>query len=167
MYTNSHISYLIERACEQAGITYNSPFLKNGEAYKDAERLGILYMKLKRIAGELQDISEKHNLDGLGEMIKKEIQFIEEADHGIIKIAQMVELFDGIMVLKNPTKNQLQLKVISSKLNNTNASLTNAQGKVVKRFILKQGNQAIDISGIASGVYYLQSNEGSKKVIIE
>lgn len=61
----------------------------------------------------------------------------------------------------------MQLKVISSKLNNTNASLTNAQGKVVKRFILKQGNQAIDISGIASGVYYLQSNEGSKKVIIE
>jgi uncharacterized repeat protein (TIGR01451 family) len=85
----------------------------------------------------------------------------------IIKIAQMVELFDGLMVLKNPTKNQLQLKVISSKLNNTNASLTNAQGKVVKRFILKQGNQAIDISGIAAGVYYLQNNEGSKKVVVE
>jgi uncharacterized repeat protein (TIGR01451 family) len=85
----------------------------------------------------------------------------------IFKIASMVELFDGLIVVKNPTKHQLKLNIVSSKLNNTNASLTNAQGRIVKRFILKKGNQAIDISGIAAGVYYLQSNEGSKKIIVE
>lgn len=91
MYSNSHISYLVERACENAGIEYHSPYLKNGEAYKDAERLGILYMKLKRIAGELQDISEKHNIDGLGEKLAAEIQFIEHSSHGIIKVAQIIK----------------------------------------------------------------------------
>jgi uncharacterized repeat protein (TIGR01451 family) len=85
----------------------------------------------------------------------------------IIKIAPIAELLDGLMVVKNPTKNQLQLKVITNKLNNINASLVNAQGKVVKRFVLQQGNQTIDITGIAAGVYYLQSNEGSKKIVVE
>jgi uncharacterized repeat protein (TIGR01451 family) len=85
----------------------------------------------------------------------------------IIKISSIVELFDGLMVVKNPTKNQLKLNVISNKLNNTNTSLINAQGRVVKRFVLQLGYQTIDISGIAAGVYYLQSNEGSKKVVVE
>lgn len=91
MYSNSHISYLVEQACKKAGVYYKSPLLKNGDAYKDAERLGILYMKLKRIAGELQDIAEKHSIDGLGEKLLAEIQLIEHADHGLIKIAQIIK----------------------------------------------------------------------------
>jgi hypothetical protein len=70
-------------------------------------------------------------------------------------------------VLQNPVKHQLKLNVISNKLNNTNASLINAQGRVVKRFVLQLGYQTIDISGFAAGVYYLQSNEGSKKLVVE
>jgi uncharacterized repeat protein (TIGR01451 family) len=85
----------------------------------------------------------------------------------IIKLSSNTQDLNGILVLQNPVKHQLKLNNVSSKLNNTNASLINAQGRIVKRFVLQQGYQTIDISGIAAGVYYLQSNEGSKKVIIE
>jgi hypothetical protein len=85
----------------------------------------------------------------------------------IIKLSSNIQDLNGLIVLQNPVKHQLKLNVVSNKLNNTNASLTNAQGRIVKRFVLQQGYQTIDISGIAAGVYYLQSNEESKKVIIE
>lgn len=85
----------------------------------------------------------------------------------IIKLDATVQELNGIIVLQNPATHQLKLNVVASKLNNTNASIVNAQGKVVKRFVLQQGYQNIDISGIAAGMYYLQSTEGSKKFIVE
>lgn len=74
---------------------------------------------------------------------------------------------NDLVVFQNPTRHQLKLNIVSDKLNNTRASIVNAQGKVAKRFVLQEGYQSIDISGIAAGAYYLQSNDGSRKIIIE
>ncbi len=71
------------------------------------------------------------------------------------------------ITIQSPTKNELKINVTSTTLNNTKACLINGQGKVVKTFTLKQGYQTIDIAVLQSGLYYLQTNEVVKKVVIE
>ena len=84
----------------------------------------------------------------------------------VIKINSVAEKLSSLIVLNNPVKHQLQLQVNAAALNNTTASLMNNEGKVIKIFILKQGYQTIDISGFASGVYYLKTIDGNKKILI-
>ncbi len=85
----------------------------------------------------------------------------------VVKISSNIETLDGVMIVENPARHQLKLNVIASSLNNTIASVLNAQGKIVKAFTLKQGYQTIDISGFADGVYYLQTKIGSHKLVVE
>ncbi|MFY7964661.1 MAG: DUF7619 domain-containing protein, partial [Chitinophagaceae bacterium] len=84
----------------------------------------------------------------------------------VIKLAMSNEQL-AINISPNPAKNILNIIVYSTKLNNTAAKIINVKGQIVKTFILTQGNTTIDISGIAAGIYYLQSNEGSKKIMVE
>ncbi len=70
------------------------------------------------------------------------------------------------ITVASPAKNELKINVTSTTLNNTKACLINGQGKVVKTFNLKQGYQTIDIAALQSGLYYLQTNEVVKKVMI-
>ena len=116
----------------------------NNSYFYSIDKLNVVYVRLK--------------------MVDKDGRFVYSK---IIRIPINQLTNEPISIVANPTKNQLQLKVNSSSLNNTNASLANAQGRVVKRFILKQGNLTIDISNLTAGVYYLQSNEGSRKVVVE
>ena len=83
-----------------------------------------------------------------------------------IKISSDIATISGLIVLNNPAKNTLQLQVNAASLNNTTASLINNEGKVIKIFMLKQGFQTIDISGFASGVYYLKTIDRNEKVLI-
>lgn len=85
----------------------------------------------------------------------------------VVKLSSNTDLLNGLMVLKNPTKHQLHLKVNATSLNHTAASLVNAQGNIVKRFILLQGSQTIDITSLHGGLYYLQTISGTKKIVVE
>ena len=85
----------------------------------------------------------------------------------VIKISSSVEALDGLILVENPAKHQLKLNVIAASLNNTIANVLNAQGMIMKTFTLKQGYQTIDITGFATGVYYLQTKIGSHKLVIE
>jgi len=84
------ISYNIEKICKKLGISYESPYLKDKQFKRDALRLGRLYLKLKHISSDLQEIAERHEIDGLGKQIKKEIYLIENIDHDIAKIAEIL-----------------------------------------------------------------------------
>ncbi len=84
------ISYMIEKICKLNGIKYESPYLKDKQHTRDALRLGRLYLKLKRISGDLQEIAERHDIDGLGDALRREINVIENVDHDIAKIAEVL-----------------------------------------------------------------------------
>ncbi|MHA1437961.1 MAG: hypothetical protein ACTSPD_10325 [Promethearchaeota archaeon] len=86
-----HISYMIERICKKLGIDYKSPHLQNNiDIMKDAWRLQEIYVELHIILGDLEDIAERHQIDGLGMMLQQEIALIEQCDHDINRIAKMM-----------------------------------------------------------------------------
>ena len=72
----------------------------------------------------------------------------------------------SIVVLSNPTKNTLSLINTDATLVNTAATIINEQGVVVKKFILNDGLQNIDVSNLSTGVYYLKTAVNTKKIII-
>ncbi len=82
-----HISYIVEQTCKKLGIPYKSPYLKEKDVHRDAERLHELYLHLKQIAGELTEIEEAHNVNGIGKLLYDDIIMIEQADHDLIRIA--------------------------------------------------------------------------------
>ena len=83
----------------------------------------------------------------------------------VIKLG--IDKVNGIEILNNPVSNYLIVKVGTFSASSIKAVLINAQGIVLKTVALKTGNQLIDISNIPSGVYYLQSEVGSKKIVVE
>jgi uncharacterized repeat protein (TIGR01451 family) len=66
----------------------------------------------------------------------------------------------------NPAKNKLNITVSNNNLNNTKATLLNAQCMVIKTFNLKQGSQTIDITELANGLYILQTHHNIQKLVI-
>lgn len=60
---------------------------KGSKKYKDAKRLGEIYLALKEFAGELQELAEEHEFDGIGKMLLDDIRKIEDADHDLIRLA--------------------------------------------------------------------------------
>jgi hypothetical protein len=56
----------------------------------DAKRLGEIFRDLKIIAGDLEAIAERHQVDGLKEIIHQDALDIETIDHDIIRLAQKI-----------------------------------------------------------------------------
>lgn len=81
-----NISLRILAACKKFGIKYNSNII-NDKFISDAEKLGKIYLDLKIIAGDILEISERHNLEGLGELLQDDILALEKIDHDILKLA--------------------------------------------------------------------------------
>ncbi|MEO8771547.1 MAG: hypothetical protein ABI402_15745 [Ferruginibacter sp.] len=73
---------------------------------------------------------------------------------------------ESIVVLSNPTKNTLSIITTDATLVNTTATIINEQGGIVKRFILKDGLQNIDVSNLSAGVYYLNTAVITNKIMI-
>jgi hypothetical protein len=57
----------------------------------DAKRLGQIFRDLKIIAGDLEAIADRHEIDGLKDIIHKEALDIEKIDHDIIRLAQKIK----------------------------------------------------------------------------
>jgi hypothetical protein len=84
------ISLTIGEVCAKLGIDYctiNPHYL---EMINDAKRLGEIYQDLKIIAGDLEAIAERHQIDGLKKIIHREALEIDKIDHTLIKLAQQI-----------------------------------------------------------------------------
>ncbi|MES2430628.1 MAG: hypothetical protein V4556_06790 [Bacteroidota bacterium] len=82
----------------------------------------------------------------------------------VVKIQQQ-QTRVGLMVM-NPVKNDLTINVADKNLINTQAIFVNNVGQVIKKVILKQGLQTINISNLSKGNYYLQTNQGNVRVMV-
>jgi len=71
----------------------------------------------------------------------------------------------GFSILTNPVKDLLTINTTDRILNNTEGSIINSLGAVVKIFVVNQGSQAFDVKGLPIGVYYLRIMNGSYRFI--
>ena len=85
------ISALITQICKDQGIDYKSCNEEYLSYYNDASRLGEIYLELKVLAGEIQIISEKYNINGLVALLQDDIKSIEILEHDIIKLARKLK----------------------------------------------------------------------------
>ena len=85
------ISLTITEICKKLDINYQSINPSYLQMINDAKRLGEIFRDLKIIAGDLEAISERHNLDGLKNLIHADALKIEEIDHDIIHLAKKIK----------------------------------------------------------------------------
>ena len=76
------------------------------------------------------------------------------------------KISDALLILSNPVKQTLSLIGNDPLLKNTTADIVNQQGQVVYSFTLTGRIQNIDISRLATGVYYLRTIIETKKIIL-
>ncbi|MES2848342.1 MAG: T9SS type A sorting domain-containing protein [Bacteroidota bacterium] len=72
----------------------------------------------------------------------------------------------GFSLLSNPVKDFLVISTTDRALNNTQASIINMQGAVVKIFIVKEGSQTVEIKDLPTGIYYIKAMGGSQKILV-
>jgi len=82
------ISHKIIEACKKAGIPYTSCNPDYQEFRADAIRLNEIYGELKILNGDLEEICERHDLNGLNKLLHDDIKKIEEVEHDLIKMAK-------------------------------------------------------------------------------
>jgi hypothetical protein len=81
------IRKIIYDICQKAGIKYKSKAHKQIRDF-DARRLCEIYIQLKLIAAELQEIEDRHEVNGLGKLLKDDIAKILNIDHDLVKISK-------------------------------------------------------------------------------
>jgi hypothetical protein len=87
---DKNISITIMSVCKKYNIPYESVNFKHKDFCNDAIRLGEIYKELQLILGDLLEIEERHNVNGLGELLKDDILQLETIEHDIIKIANKI-----------------------------------------------------------------------------
>jgi len=85
------IAYRIESICKKLGIKWKSSYLKKTNFHTDALKLNELYQQMRQIVAEIIEIADKHGAEDLSEMLWKDINAIENADHDIVKIAKLMD----------------------------------------------------------------------------
>lgn len=88
------ISFTITEVCKKLGINYSSCNPEYLKIVNDAKRLGEIYRDLKIIAGDLEAIAERNDIDGLKNLLHDDALAIEKIDHEIIRLAQKINKND-------------------------------------------------------------------------
>lgn len=73
----------------------------------------------------------------------------------------------GISVLTNPVKDVIILNCTNNSLNHTQARLINSNGTVVRSFLMQPGRQYIDVKGLPTGIYYLRTETGNSRILVQ
>ncbi len=106
--------------------------------------------------------------DALAEIVFYRLKIIDRdgsyAYSPVIKIDRR-KIAAGIAIVSNPVKDEILVSTTGRSLANSQASIINMQGAVVKTFIVKAGSQVVDIKELAAGVYYLRTMTGSRRFI--
>jgi len=84
------ISLIIDNVCKNLKIKYNSKNPHYLTMKEDAKRLGEIFRDLKIIAGDLETIADRHQIDGLKEIIHQDALDLETIDHEICRLAQRI-----------------------------------------------------------------------------
>ena len=87
---DKNISHLITESCKKCGIDYKSCNPNFINFTNDAQQLVQLYKDLQQIAGKLIEISERHNIPALKEMLKFDIDQINAIDHDLIRLSAKI-----------------------------------------------------------------------------
>jgi hypothetical protein len=85
------ISLTIGEVCAKLGIDYCTVNPHYLEMINDAKRLGEIFRDLKIIAGDLEAIAERHQIDGLKDIIHQDALDLETIDHDIIRLAKKIK----------------------------------------------------------------------------
>jgi hypothetical protein len=80
------ISITIAAVCQKHGIIYDHPDPKIAILIKDAQRLGEIKLELKIMQGDLKEIAERHEIDGLAKLLTDDIRVLNNIDHDIHNI---------------------------------------------------------------------------------
>ena len=88
---DKRISLTVTEICQKLGIEYCSINPKVADMLNDAKRLGEIITDLKIIAGDLEGISERHNIDGLKGLLHQEVLEIDKIDHDLIRLAVKIQ----------------------------------------------------------------------------
>ena len=83
-----NISLIIDSICKKLEIEYESKNPHYISLREDACKLAKMYLKLKEMMGILQEIEERHDLNGLKVKFEAVIAELNNADHSIFKIAR-------------------------------------------------------------------------------
>lgn len=87
---DKNISNNIVESCKKCGINYKSCNPNYVNFTNDAQLLVQLYKDLQQIANKLDDISKRHNIPCLTEIIRYSIEEIEKIDHNLIRLASEI-----------------------------------------------------------------------------
>jgi hypothetical protein len=88
---SKRISITIAEICQKLGIDYSSVNPHYIQMIDDAKRLGEIFRDLKIIAGDLEAIAERHQVDGLKDIIHQDALDLETIDHDIIRLAKKIK----------------------------------------------------------------------------
>lgn len=86
MIEHYSISEMIEIACKKFGIEYKSSH--KDMITNDAIKIGEIITDLKIMAGELEEIADRHKIDGLKGILHKEALKIDAIDHELIRLSK-------------------------------------------------------------------------------
>lgn len=83
----------------------------------------------------------------------------------IIKIKQANAT--GWSIVTNPAKGKLLIEVKDKSLQNTQARLVNGLGQVLQTITVQQGFNTLNLKNLKAGLYYVQTQNGTKQVVVE
>ena len=81
-----NISLMINSICRKFGIKYESTNPYYVTLIEDAQRLGQIFLNLKIIADDLEEIEKRYNLNGISKLFDDDINTLRTIDHDLIKI---------------------------------------------------------------------------------
>lgn len=84
---DKNISHNISETCKKHGIVYKSVNPNYIEFTTDAQQLVQLYKDIQQIVYKLDEISLRHNIPELKEMIKFDIDKLNDIDHDLIRLS--------------------------------------------------------------------------------
>lgn len=82
------ISLIIDSICKDLGIKYNSKNPHLVTMYEDAQKMSKMYLQLKEMVGILEEIEERHKLNGLKVKFDCLIKELDNCDHILIRLAR-------------------------------------------------------------------------------
>ena len=87
---NGRISLIIHSVCKQHKIDYKSEYYEKHVFLKDATRLAEIYRTLRMMIQDLVDIEERHNIGGIGRLLKDDIHKLINIDHDLLKATHVI-----------------------------------------------------------------------------
>lgn len=82
------ISLMINSICQEHNIDYCSVNPACITLMADAKRLSKIYLQLKEMIGIIQEIEDRHELNGLKKEFDKLIKILDRQDHVVIQLAR-------------------------------------------------------------------------------